>query len=229
MTLRVRGASALLLVCSACATLLGAGCGELPPIRSAVGQGAGELAAACRAVFPRGCFEAVHTVHVAVSLTGHRGAVLGVSVGDTARRTLEGVLMTPEGVVLFEGAYAAGRTTVSRALPPLDRADFGPGLFSDLALVTLAPEAEPRAVGRLEDGRRVCRYVQGRKTRDVVLADDGRYWLVDYGEGVTPRRTVEARPPLSAGFARSLALRVPGLAGYAMRLTLVRAEAVECH
>jgi len=150
--------------------------------------------------------------------------VIGVTEGDNSKNRLSSVLLTPEGMTVFEATYSGGALKVMRSLPPLDDPEFAARLFSDVRLMLTRPPGRRVAAGRLEDGRRACRYRDGAATTDVVLERDGGFSIIDYGEGTSARRTVRGYGPVERGFPPRAELRVEGLVGYSLRFSLLRSE-----
>ena len=150
--------------------------------------------------------------------------MIGVTQGDSGQDTLSSVLLTPEGMTVFEAKYARGKVSVLRSLPPLDEPAFAARLFSDVRLMLRRPPGKVEATGELSDGRRVCRYRSGRAATDVVLEQGGGFSVNDYGEGTSPTRWLRAYAPLHKGFPRRAELHVTGLVGYTLRFSLIRVE-----
>ena len=202
-----------------------AGCGTLPAIQVAPDQ-VRATRDACAAVFPAGTFGVVHALEVSLPRLNKKSSVIGVTDGDSRQDRLSAVLLTPEGMTVFEATYHRGQVKVQRSLPPLDEPEFATRLFSDVRLMLRAPPGELEAAGVLEDGRRVCRYRDGPAVVDVVLerARDGGYSVIDYGEQTSPTRELRAYPPLHQGFPRRAELHVSGLVGYTLRFSLLRVE-----
>lgn len=201
------------------------GCGRLPalwPLASV--DGAAASVKACRAAFPKGAFSTVHSLDVTLPALNQRTIVIGVAEGEARSGKLKCVLLSPEGLVLFEAEALGGRLTVHRAVPPLDDPEFAARLVADVRLLLFAPPGEPSLVGQLSDGRCACRFSDGESTRDVVLEPDGGHSIVDYGTGTTPVREARACPPVRRGLAKHARLRVRGLFGYDLRFELLEAS-----
>jgi hypothetical protein len=203
-------------------------CGGLPRITPATDPAElGRIGARCQAMFPQQAFRAVHAIEASLPL-GKESSVLGVSVVDPASGQLRAVLVSVEGLTLFDASSQAGSVTVHRAVPPLDERGFGRGLVDDVGLVLLAPGLTPSAVGRLPDARPVCRYEQdhGRVT-DVLPLDGEQCRRLDRYDGEQDLvRRVEFTGEGVLGLATSMLIRAPGIVGYELRLKLVEAETI---
>lgn len=203
-----------------------AGCASLPRINPAAAAARSRLAARCSDLLPERPLRAVHAIAAELPFAG-ASSLLGVSLIDPAGQRLRAVLVSVEGLTLFDASAGPAGLRIHRAVPPLDDPDFGPGLVADVALLLLQPAGEPIAVGRREDGRGVCRF-RGAAGGWVDLlpataAAPARIerWGADrrlYRSAVLSRQ----RDP--HGLARRVELTAPGLAGYRLLLDLVEAE-----
>lgn len=205
-----------------------AACGGLPKLTPATDPAKlGRIGARCQAMFPQQAFRAVHAIEASLPL-GSESSVLGVSVVDPDSHSLRAVLVSVEGLTLFDASAQAGSVTVHRAMPPLDERDFGRGLVDDVGLVLLAPGIAPSAVGHLPDTRPVCRYVQDHGLVTDVLPAEGEQTrrLHRYDGEQDLVRQVEFTGDGVLGLAAAMVIRAPGLVGYELRLKLVEAEGI---
>lgn len=203
-------------------------CGTLPKLKPGKDNAQIFLPQACRAVFPEGRWQFFHSIEAAFP-GGGENLLMGVTVVDTARRTIDCALMTVEGFVLFQ-AHMGKALRVDRAMPPFDREGFAGGMLADIQLMFLAPAAEAVATGQLaEDGfpeqRPVCRYTGNRGIiTDVMPGADSRWQLRRYSpQGRLTRTVVAENRGGQAGFPGTLTLTAHGLAGYTLALKLVNA------
>jgi hypothetical protein len=179
---------------------------------------------ACRDPFVARPWAVVHSIDAGLPFGGR-----ATFIGATAAREdgLRSVLMSLEGMVLFDGSWSeAGGVVVHRALPPLDRPGFAPGLLSDVRLMLVAPSGPPRRVGTLPSGRRACRWrgPSGR-TVDVVAQADGGWQIRAYDPSGNRVRTVRATGPARHGFASRMTLQATDGADYSLDLELLEVEA----
>ena len=182
----------------------------------------------CRAPFARHAYRAVHRIEASLPM-GQQTDLLGISLVDPQRRSFRAVLVSVEGLTLFDGSLADGGLEIHRAVPPFDDEDFGQGLVADVALALLPPEASTPLVGRREDGRASCRYRSAfGPVSDLVLSDDAQTPLLErYDSGGALVRQVQFGLPGPAGLAQQIEIRAPGLAGYRLLLVLIQAEPAE--
>ena len=200
-----------------------ASCAGLPALLELEQSERTQLLPACSAVFPCGPFRVVHTIEISLPM-GKTTSLIGVSVGDSAKHTVRSLLISPEGVILFDAEQAGGGIQVFRALPPLDEPEFAQRLFGDVGHIFFAPKDQHRQLGRLADQRRVCRFGQSGRLTDVILGTGGDWTIRSYDARGRVTRELVAHPPVQRGFARHMELSVPGVAGYQMRFELLRVE-----
>ncbi|PID73909.1 MAG: hypothetical protein CSB33_01320 [Desulfobacterales bacterium] len=167
----------------------------------------------------------VHSIEA--RLPGGGGTVLmGVTQADCAAGVIRSVLLTLEGMVLFDGETGpavynemAGKKDIRihRALPPFDSPGLAAGLLSDAALIACPPHRPPDAVGSGDQGRHICRFRKSRVTLDLIPEADG-WTLREYADGRL-RRTLRSAAGITELVARD--------AGYALDLDLISAESVK--
>jgi hypothetical protein len=215
--------SLILVVC------LIAACSGLPTLQPVPVSSNDPLPAACRAVFPQGNWQFTHAIEADFP-GGGDSLLMGVTVVDSSQQTVDCVLMTVEGFVLFQ-AHMGKTLRVERAMPPFDREGFAAGMLADIRLMFLEPAAEHIQTGwpggqAAPDDKAVCRYTgKAGMTTDVR---PGSGWQIDR---YTPRgnltRTVTAEPAGGqAGFPGRMRLRATGPAGYTLEMKLISAERI---
>lgn len=205
----------------------------LLPLACATPPGSGGLepwtpcaATDCPDVFPRGSWQLTHAVQF-FPPDGSSQTLIGVLGLSSEERRFHCVMMSIEGLVLFEAEYD-GAITVRRAVAPLDRPGMAEGIVRDLRLMFFAPEGPCASSGPAP--ARVCRYPlpdEGRE--EILLAADGTWQIRLYGPDRRLRRTVaslsreDIRPD---GFPARMELRAEGLAGYRLVMRLLEAAPV---
>ncbi len=108
----------------------------------------------CYAIFPREPWESVHRIEATVR--GGSSSLLGVTKGEPSERRLQSLLLTPEGVILFDAELSEGRIAVRKAVAPFDSPAFARGLMEDVSLLFLPPQVKPIAWGKETDGTMIC-------------------------------------------------------------------------
>jgi hypothetical protein len=203
-------------------------CASLPEMYPAGGPAALELHAKCGAPFPQDKWQFVH--YITASLPGgKKGFVMGITVISPMAQTIECVIMTLEGLVLFDTRYDQG-LIIDRAIPPFDRIEFAKGLMEDIRLIFFKPDGQLIGAGILEDGSSICRYknLEG-ETIDIVTFVDNAWEIRQYGRDLRLSRTVRASSQTKASdssqrvIPRRLELKAHGLPGYELSMSLVSA------
>ncbi len=110
----------------------------------------------CRYPYPAGRWQYVHAIEAAFP-GGHESLLMGATIISTDDRSARCILMTVEGLVLFDAQFDQ-EIVINRAVHPFDSATFARGLISDIRLLFFAPLDLPVEAGRLQGGAVVCRY-----------------------------------------------------------------------
>ncbi len=213
--------AACLLALLALLSLLSS-CAGLPAIRPVpAGPERDSLRGRCEAAFARRAFRAVHVIEASLPM-GNESSLVGVTLADPSRLRFRSVLLSVEGLTLFDATSTPEGFVVHRAVPPLDDEGFGRGLVSDVALALLPPSGEIVQAGRLEDGSPICRYRDaGTRVMDVIFPREGSpRILCHYDASGRLQRRVEFDP------AGGIVLTAPGAVGYTLRLRLIQTEEV---
>jgi hypothetical protein len=203
-----------------------AACSSLPELQTGPDSLKGTTPDACRAVFPEGKWQFVHSIEASFP-GGGENLLMGVTVVDASLRTIDCALMTVEGFVLFR-AHMGQAIRVERAVHPFDREGFARGMLEDIRLMFLAPGVEVTQTGKLAgDGspedKPVCRYTGARgMTTDVIPVSDARWKLHRYSPQGRLTRTVDAESRGGqGGFPGRMSLTAHGMAGYTLVMKLV--------
>lgn len=201
-------------------------CSHLPEIRTP--EDAAGRTTECRDLFPRGQWQLVHAIEIFPPV-GSKQTVLGVVQLSSEQRAFHCVLMTIEGLVLFEADFA-GETTVRRALPPLDKPGMAEGIVWDISLLFLAPAEPCIAAGFSREGAWVCRYPSvDRGHEDIILKPDGHWEIRHYNRS----RLVRTIAPMAGNDSHSgalpsrVTLTAHGLGGYELRMSLIEAAPLQ--
>lgn len=181
---------------------------------------------ACRRPFLTEKYRLVHAL-TAVMPGGREGQAIGILLADPANRIFRSVLMTIEGVVLFD--IESGKVlAVNRAVPPFEAPAFAQRMAEDVSLAFFSPGGEPLAWGRDEGGGVACRFARpGGEVVDVIKSEDGAMEIRLYGAGQELRKKVSIPHLERPGLAEELEIR--GTAwwpSYGLRMRLIEAEPV---
>jgi hypothetical protein len=198
------------------------GCAGLPQLSPTSGN-----LADCPAIHARSAWQFVHIIEA--KPPGQAATTLiGVVQVTPATRHLHCVLMTLEGLVLFE-ADGVRPMRVLRALKPFANHGFAQGLMDDIKLIFLAPDVASQTTGLLSDGRVVCRCrLENGDVRDLIQTAGEGWELHSYRKGRTLTRTLVASgaspQTIASPMPAHLTLTAHGVLGYDLTLTLVDAQ-----
>ncbi len=217
--------SLYLLLCMACILI---SCSTLPSLQPADRTVREELPQTCHRLFASGKWQLVHSIE-AVMPGGHSGLVMGATIISSQDKSAHCVLMTIEGLVVFDARYDQ-QLVINRAVAPFDNDDFAAGLISDIQLIFFKPEGLPVETGIDPDGASVCRYLNpdGRIV-DLVIESDHTWHIRQYTAHQRLSRTVDAfftKQEFDGDgpdFPDRLELKAHDAAGYTLIMDLVEA------
>jgi hypothetical protein len=207
----------LLLLCAACAHL---------PTLSPIAEDAQTVAQRCRQAYPHQPWRATHTI-LATLPFGNNGGLVGVTAAGP--EGLRAMLLSPEGVTLFDGLQnnrnpLVPQLRVDRAVSPLDRPDFAASLMADVGNAYLPPAGPPTAIGTYSTGETVCRWTPERgEATDVQLDREGPRVIRTFTRMHLSREVFLVGTP-TGGFYPVVILSVPGVGGYRLEMQLVDHE-----
>ncbi|MDY0282369.1 MAG: hypothetical protein RBR35_17620 [Salinivirgaceae bacterium] len=209
--------------------LLHVACSHLPEIRTLEESSAAGRTAGCGDIFLHGQWQLVHAIEIFPPV-GSKQTVLGIIQLSSEQRTFHCVLMTIEGLVLFEADFD-GAVTIQRALPPLDKPGMAEGIVQDISLLFFAPEQPCVAAGLSKEAAWICRYPStDRGYQDIILQPDGRWEIHRYNQSHRLMRTIApmAKEDIHAGGLPSrVVLKAHGLGSYELRMSLIEAVSLE--
>ncbi|MFH1131307.1 MAG: hypothetical protein V1754_08225 [Pseudomonadota bacterium] len=207
------------------AVLFFASCGGLPKLGLVSAQEQKLFEKDCLAVFQVGPWQVVHSIEANMA-HGRGGVFLGLTVAHEGDGSSRSVLMSVEGMVLFDASFSEKKIVVHRALPPFDKKGFGEGLIADVRLVFFPPVGKIFAVGKLKTGERVCRWRRSSgETVEVLLKGSGGGWEIRaFDLGMAVVREVRASGVIRKGFATRTQLLAKDGANYSLELELLSVE-----
>lgn len=208
------------------AVLAVGGCAGLPPLKPLDPALKPAVLEGCQRPFLPVKYRLVHALE-ALLPDGGKATAIGVLVADPRSRSFQTVLMTIEGLVLFD--VESGETlTVNRAVPPFDSPAFARRMAEDIGLAFFSPGGESVALGRQENGALVCRFERaGGEFVDVLAAQGGVMEIRLYGAGQELLKRVTIPSLERPGLAEELEIRGSGWPSYTLRLRLLESEAIE--
>jgi hypothetical protein len=206
--------------------VLGAACAhpKYPPLASLPSAAKASAEARCKQAFPQQPWRATHTILATLPL-GYNGGLLGVLAAGP--EGLHAILLTPEGITLFEGLQkksGSGGLAILRAVPPFDRSDFASGLLADVGNAFLPPAGEPSEIGRSATSETVCRWpLPGYEATEVELGASGPARIRTL-RNLNVTRQIDLVGIPDRGFFPQVRLVVPGPGGYTLDMSLVDHE-----
>ncbi|MFC1814827.1 hypothetical protein ACFL0M_02565 [Thermodesulfobacteriota bacterium] len=220
----MRSISLLLMIGTLCMA-----CSSLPQLYPGNGS-AGPSNRTCLNNFPGGKWQFLHSIEATMP-GGKHAFVMGVTVISSDDRSIRCVILTIEGLVVFDAAYNR-RIEIKRAIPPFDSIDFAKELLKDIQLIFFKPVGPLIASGFLENGSSVCRYqISEGRTIDIITHIDHSWEIRQFSPDFQRRRTVKGLPDSKGRIARQpgivsrIELTAHGSPKYELNLDLV--EAVE--
>jgi hypothetical protein len=203
-------------------------CSSLPEIKSTGSTALPASLQKCRQIFPQGRWQFLHTIEATMP-GGKKGTLMGVTVVSSRDKTVQTVIMTIEGMVLFD-ARDDQQLVINRALPPFDSQNFARGLMKDIRLVFFEPRGPLINSGTLKNREMVCRYQNpDGQMVDIVHRTDDSWEIRQYTKSLRLNRTIgiffnktQADPDLSA-IPERLELTAHGHPGYTLDMRLLEA------
>jgi hypothetical protein len=182
-------------------------CSALPEVNPVDITFAMQLSRKCDNLFANGKWQFVHSIETTMP-GGQKGLVMGVTVISSRDKTVQCVIMTIEGMVVF----------------------FAEGLIRDIQLIFFMPQGLLVETGKDKDGASICRYRKSDgRIVDLVIHGDRSWQIKQYSRQLHLIRTVTAffskKNPAAeqATIPVRLELTAHGVAGYNLIMDLVEA------
>ena len=183
------------------AAMLLSSCSTLPEIAPVKPSEASVIRQQCLALFPQGKWQFVHSVEASMP-GGRQTTMIGVIRISSADKTIHCVMMTIEGLVLFDGVFDGQKVIINRGVPPFDSPAFAKGMIDDIRLIFFHPQSFQNQsfqtqtpdvdIGTSEDGALICRFHTGKDiTQDLLIRPNGS-WMIRQYHGKQLKRTVHA-------------------------------------
>ena len=207
-------------------------CSSLPAVYPLDGPAASFSSHNCGWMFPEGKWQFLHSIEATMP-GGEKTLIMGLTVISSRARTARCVIMTIEGLVVFDAQYDR-QVIINRGIPPFDSEAFAKGLMDDIQLMFFMPQGQLFRSGALKNGSAVCRYQNpDGHIVDLITDPDDSWELKQYSKDFGLVRTVKASPGKRAGHFDSnripshLELTAYSSPGYALVMDLVEAIALE--
>jgi hypothetical protein len=212
------------------------GCSSMPRISQPSQQDHSKLVEKCNKIFPQGKWRFIHTIQVNIA-GKKRTKLIGITQVDSKSRVLHSVLMTIEGIVVFDAKHKNQNTSVQKATPPFDSPHFAKGLINNVKLIFLSPKKDCIKSGSINRGEYICRYdIDKHRTKDIHINKNANAWSVYVYNDGKKTRTLHAEiadshdkftqylPP------KKLYLKLYGSNNnYSLRMELVKAKEINTH
>jgi hypothetical protein len=203
-------------------------CSPLPKVLPVDGSALPDHQQECRRPFPDGKWQLLHSIEATLP-GGAKGWVMGVTIISSPGRTAHCIIMTIEGLVVFDAQYDR-QLVVNRGVPPFDTDDFAEGLIQDIRLIFFPPEGPLTEAGILKNGSFVCRHQNpDGQIVDVISGKEKGWELRQYGKDLGLNRTVRAffnkdsGDSARLGMPARLELTAHDSPGYALTMDLLEA------
>jgi hypothetical protein len=177
----------------------------------------------CETVFQKGTWQFAHVIEATLP-GGLKSQLIGVTEVSSNPERIHAVMMTVEGLVLFDG-LEDGKLNIRRGVAPFDSRAFAKGLMEDIRLMFLEPDGEPMDVGITGNGFDICRYrVSDDWIVDVMVRPDLMFEIRKYGSEKLFRKVVAELNPKA--IPKKIAFTAYEPAGYHLKLRLISAEQI---
>jgi len=160
---------------------------------------------------------------------GRNATVIGITDISSDLETIHCIIMSIEGLVLFDGVYK-GDVVINRGIQPFDSKEFAKGLMNDIRMVFFPPVGELTDTGIMRNGSHVCRYMNDATTIVDVIIDPDHNWQIRQYRNGNLNRSVKAYlnekaiDGVQKTFPGRIELSVNEAPNYSLTLRLIRAE-----
>jgi hypothetical protein len=176
----------------------------------------------CYVIFPAEPWESVHKIEATIRGWGSF-SLLGVIKGEPSERSLQSLLLTPEGFVLFDAEFRESDISVRKAVAPFDSLTFAGELMEDVTFLFFPPKARPTTWKEKTDGTRICHWEDRYGFRTDVKGSMDTGWRIKYkdrrGEVI---KEIFLSGPFVNGLASHIELNASQPAPYQLRMTLLQ-------
>ncbi|MEZ4528149.1 MAG: hypothetical protein R2941_19740 [Desulfobacterales bacterium] len=195
-------------------------CAQLPGLMLSDPSRVPEMQRQCNDLFPKKNMRLVHSIEARIPGRGIQ-FMTGLTLLSPGRGQFRSVMMSIEGLVIFDGVYDKEEIRIFRGIPPFDSPNFARGLLQDVRLMLLRPESQCAETGWEKQGIPICRY-PGRDgmITDVEMHPDQTAIIRQYVKK-SLRRTVRIRPG-----SQETELVFHGALGYSLYLKLLESEEI---
>jgi len=160
---------------------------------------------------------------------GGDATVIGITDISSDLETIHCIIVSIEGLVLFDGVYER-EVVINRGIQPFDSKEFAKGLMNDIRMVFFRPVGELTETGVLSNVSHVCRYRHDAMTIVDVIIDPNHDWEIrQYRDGNLSRSVKaylneKAIEGVQKAFPGRIEISVNEAPNYSLTLRLIRAE-----
>lgn len=166
---------------------------SLPRINPPGKKDTSQVQKQCRQAFPHGEWRFIHSIQVNIS-DKKRMSLMGISQVESETNSLHCILMTIEGMVIFEAKYEDHNTTIIRSVPPFDSSRFAKRLMQDVKFIFLFPEGKCIDTGLIDNSHYICRYaIDKSHINDIQVHKNKKKWSLHQYKHGKKVRTLQAK------------------------------------
>jgi hypothetical protein len=130
----------------------------------------------CSMPFVEGKWQFIHSIEATMP-NRKKAFLIGITNISSTDKKISTVMMTIEGLVLFEAQYDT-QIKINKGVPPFDSKEFAMGIIEDVKLMFFRPEGKIEQIGYLKDGSRVCRYRDESRFFTDINIDLKKTWEI---------------------------------------------------
>ncbi len=205
--------------------------GQLPELHPYARESVTELENRCLGVFLKKNTQLVHAL--GIQLPGkHRSSVIGITNVFPREKTLESVIMSVEGLVLFHARFSEESKEVFKSIDPFTSEQFSEGLLRDIQLIFLKPDGNLMHSGATLNGTEICRYTGKNQIIDILLPESGN-WAIKKYKNKSLIKSIQASDIGThaghglIGYPGKLVMKHSGVFGYSLEMKLIRMEHIK--
>ncbi len=136
----------------------------------------------CAIPYLQGKWQFIHSIE-ATTPSQNKAFVMGITDISSHSRSISVVMMTLEGLVLFDAEFDKD-LTIRKGIPPFDSAEFAMALIEDIQLIFLLPSGRVEQTGYVNDSSKICRYRDDQGFAvDVTIHPDNTWTIRKYDQG----------------------------------------------
>ncbi len=153
-------------------------------------------------------------------------SMIGITVISPETDSIQCVIMTIEGFVIFDAEYEH-ELKINRGVPPFDSRAFAQGMIDDIRLIFFKPNGVFSQSGNLKDGSHACRYTdKDNSVTDLITTPDNHLEIRKYDKNLELARSVKTSSDKEM-IPERLELTAYGDNPYALKLKLIKYEKAE--